>query len=113
MALTLQSKKSRTLPELTSVPLNNVWHKAASKNTHERQEGLDGLSLLFLLFEDALDLRVNTETDSLDDIETLLTPEPVALTLVEEFCPPRDKLRAGYSKFTNATRKAAYSLVTY
>lgn len=93
--ITLQKKKSRILPELASVPLNNVWHKAASKNIDERQEGLDGLSLLFLLFEDALDLRINTETDSLDDIEMLLTPEPLTPTLVEEFCPPRDKLRAG------------------
>lgn len=109
----MQKKKSRILPELASVPLENVWHKAASKNAHERQEGLDGLSLLFLLFEDALDLRVNAETGSLDDIETLLTSEPVALTLVEEFCPPIDKLRAGYSKFTNGARNPSYSLVIY
>lgn len=73
------------LREPVSQPLDNLWHKAVSKNKEEQEEGRDGLELLFILFEDTLDLKTINPKDPLGDLWTRGEKTKV----IEEFAKPR------------------------
>lgn len=68
--------KRGALKEPVTVPLNNVWQEARSKNLEEKQEALDSLSLLFVLFESTFDIKAEESCDPFEDLETsLLEPQ--------------------------------------
>jgi hypothetical protein len=69
--------KRGALKEAAPVPLNNVWQEARSKNEVEKQEALDTLSLMFVLFESAFDIKAEESCDPLEDLETALQ-EPLS-----------------------------------
>lgn len=88
-------KEKKHLKEPVENPLENVWLKARSKNLTEKQEALDSLSLLFVLFEYTLDIKAEESCDPLEDIEnSLLIPEgkkkklPKPLPTLEVFEKP-------------------------
>lgn len=81
-----KKRRLKQLKEPVSQPLDNLWHKAVSKNKAEQEEGRDGLELLFILFEDTLDLKTLSQEDPLSD---LTWPEIQSTELIEEFAKPR------------------------
>ena len=60
-------------------------------------DGRDGLSLLWVLFEHALDLKAEESGDPLDDLDSLLASNLIGqekpLKTVDEFAPPLDRIR--------------------
>lgn len=61
-------KQKKQLNESPILPLDNIWHKAVSKNSAEREDGRGGLELLYLLFEDTLELKATEGIDPLLDV---------------------------------------------
>ena len=87
--------KGKKLPkELSRQPLDNIWHKAVSKDPEEREDGREGLALLFLLLEDSLELKTDQNLDPLADLDELLR-NPSLLGTTDEslrpFYPPGSK----------------------
>jgi hypothetical protein len=81
-------KRSRHFKEATSPPPGCIWQKAVSKNPDEKQNGRDGLSLLFLLFEDTLELKADHDNDPLEDLDSLLQNDSQRALLLDEFATP-------------------------
>lgn len=81
-----KKRRLKQLKEPVSQPLDNLWHMAVSKNKEEQEEGRDGLELLFILFEDTLDLKAISQNDPLSD---LAWSDGQSATLIEEFAIPR------------------------
>lgn len=81
-------KKSRRLKEAPAPPPGNMWQKAVSKNLEERQDGRDGLSLLYLLFEDTLELKADYDGDPLESLDKWLTNDIPKMVTLDEFARP-------------------------
>ncbi|MBU6455440.1 MAG: hypothetical protein KGS72_26955 [Cyanobacteria bacterium REEB67] len=87
-------KRSRRLKEFVAPALGCMWLKAVSKNPDEKQDGRDGLSLLFLLFEDALDLKADHDSDPLEDLDCLLQAGAGKARLIDQFAMPKCSKKA-------------------
>jgi hypothetical protein len=80
------SRTRKQAADLALQPLGNVWHKAVSKNPEEREDGRDGLALLFLLFENTLDLKAEEAIDPLADL--LFEPQAKIQQTVQQLAIP-------------------------
>lgn len=81
-----KKRHAKQLKEPVSQPLDSLWQKAVSKNEEEREEGRDALELLFILFEDTLDLKAISQNDPLSD---LAWSDDQSAKLIEEFSAKR------------------------
>jgi hypothetical protein len=82
-------KRGRRLKEASAPPPGSIWQKAISKNPEERQDGRDGLSLLFLLFEDTLELKADCDGDPLRNLDKWLNNGVSQKVTLDEFARPR------------------------
>ncbi len=75
-----------------AAPLNNVWQQARSKNSAEKQDAFDSLSLLFVLFEYTLDIKADESCDPLENLDELVlssgTKKKAKPVTVEKFDKP-------------------------
>jgi len=86
-----KKSRNRLLRESVIPAPDSLWQKAISKNADEREDGRNGLSLLFLLFEDTLELKADHDGDPLSDLDNLLAVE-LAPTVEECFKPKWGKM---------------------
>lgn len=85
------SNKRKPFREWSTFPPVTIWGQAVSRLTHEQEQGYEGLSLLLLLFESVLDVRLDDEDEQPEPwIEYRAKMNKPCGKTIESFALPRD-----------------------